>query len=143
MKIEVNASHAIKGLENLSKKASDLSPLMMEIAGFLADVTEDAFDKESDPTTGDPWQGLLSDTIATRKKRNKWPGKILQVTGDLATKIITDHGSDYAQIGSNLVYATAHQFGFDQNNLPARPFIGLSDRHITKIEQMIGGFLSE
>lgn len=71
MKIEVNASHAIKGLENLSKKASDLSPLMMEIAGFLTDVTEDAFDKESDPTTGDPWQGLSLRAIEERKEKQK------------------------------------------------------------------------
>ncbi len=40
-----------------------------------------------------------------REKKKKWPGQILQVSGQLASSINTYYDNDSAVIGSNLEYA--------------------------------------
>jgi len=147
MKIEVDAKNALKGLNEINAKAKDLEPLMKKLAGFLGDVTEDAFQGEYDPNNGQGWAGLLPATIKARQRKGHWPGKILQDDGDLASSIVTDFGSDFAQIGTNKVYAAAHQFGIDEfsdrsGELEARPFIGFSDQDAIEMEDMIAEFLS-
>ncbi len=147
MKITVESTHAIKGLKEISDNISDLTPLMKNIAGFLADVTEDAFQGEYDPTTGAGWAGLLPATIKARQKKAHWPGKILQDRGELASSIVTDFDSTSTQIGTNKVYASAHQFGVDSypdrsGELEARPFIGFSPQDAEEIEQLIVDFLN-
>jgi len=146
MKIEVDATHALKGLSEISSKVNDMSTLMGNLAGFLADVTEDAFQGEYDPNNNDGWAGLLPVTVKARQRKGHWPGKILQDDGNLASSITTSHGNDYAQIGTNKVYAAAHQFGIDEfvdrsGELVARPYIGFSPDDASEMEDMIADFL--
>jgi len=53
-------------LRNVSKRLGDMGPLMKEIAGLLADTTEDAFADERTPA-GEPW-APLSKRYAARKQ---------------------------------------------------------------------------
>ena len=50
---------------------------------------------------------------------------MLQLSGDLAGKIITQYDGKSAEIGSNLVYAPVQNFGSDGKNIPAREFLGI------------------
>lgn len=147
MRIEVESTKAIKGLKDIKEKVDDMTPIMKQIAGFLADVTEDAFQGEYDPSTGEGWAGLLPVTIKKRSREGTWPGSILQESGQLASSIVTDYGSDFAEIGTNKVYAAAHQFGIEDfsdrsGELEARPFIGLSEHDVDEIEQLISDFIN-
>ena len=54
---------------------------------------------------------ILESTRAARAKKGKDDGKMLQVTGRLASSITTAHTSNTAQIGTNFIYAAIHQFG--------------------------------
>lgn len=36
-------------------------------------------------------------------------------------------GADSVAVGTNEAYGPTHQFGDDNRNIPARPFLGLSD----------------
>lgn len=148
-------------LERAISVVRDASPIMREVAGVLADESEEAFQRQADPSTGVPWERLKDSTIEGREARGHWPGKILQVTGGLAQSITTDYGANFAAIGSNKEYAAIQQLGGQTrphvilprnkkalafkgilakrvnhpgSKLPARPYMGLS----TSGQQEIG-----
>lgn len=55
-------------------------------------------------------------------------GKLLQDSGRLresTTGLVTHTG---AEVGTNVVYAPTHQFGYPPRNIPPRTFIWLSER---------------
>jgi phage virion morphogenesis protein len=143
--------------------------MMGEISGVLADDTETAFAREADPATGVPWPKLKPTTAAGRAERGHWPGKILQVSGQLAASVVTEHGDDYARIGSNKVYAAIHQLGgttrphdikarnakalafagrlfkkvrHPGSIIPARPWLGISPAGRREIGEIVQSYLS-
>lgn len=130
-RVTVESARTIEGLGKLSARLVDLRPVFEEIAGVLADDTEQAFEDKRDPSTLTPWQILADRTIRQRTEEGTWPGEILQRTGQLAASVVTAHGKDFAQVGSNKVYAAIQQLGgFTGVNfrtqIPARPYLGLS-----------------
>ncbi len=92
-----NAKRFDEMLERINQRVRDTTPLMAGIAAELAHQTELNFEAEGRPA----WLGLKTGR----------DGKILQDSGQLAASISTDHGQDFAQIGSNKVYAAIHQLG--------------------------------
>lgn len=130
IQILIDSQPAEAALQTLGHKASDMSGLMQRIARHLADVAEESFATETSPD-GIAWANLSPRTIARRKRRGHWPGPKLQVQGLLARSITTEHGKDYAQIGSNVPYARIQQKGGKTGRgyaatITARPFLGLS-----------------
>lgn len=79
--------------------------LMAAIAQTLADQAELNFAAQGRPK----WLGLAPRTRARRGA----DARILQDTGRLAGSIASDHGTDYARVGSNVAYAAIHQLGGD------------------------------
>ena len=65
---------------------------------MLADATEQAFQDEADPATGQKWDDLADVTKAAREKRGHWPGKILQESGTMAGSLVQEHGRDFASL---------------------------------------------
>lgn len=91
-------------------RAGLLPKLMPKLAVELGAQVERNFSEEGRPK----WAKLSAKTIAAREKKNAWPGKILQVTGDLARRVITDFGPNFAGVGvagSDHPSAAALQFG--------------------------------
>ena len=142
MEITLDTTRSIKGLDKLSDKLTDMTPLFRNIAGLLADITEDAFDHEMDPSTHEIWKDLSPRTIKERKAKGYWPGKKLVQTNILFSSITPSSGNDFAQIGTNEDYAADLHFGNKEKNLEARPFLGYSPDNAEEIEQMISDFLS-
>jgi phage virion morphogenesis protein len=103
IEIEVKDESVGEGLTALEKALSKAEPLMREIAGILADETEENFAAEG--FRPGKWGDIKDGTKLARAKIGKWPGKLLQVSGKLASSITTDYGTDFAVIGSNLPYA--------------------------------------
>ena len=129
----------------VAKQCEDLRPLMKNIAGIFADSTEDNFAEEGRP---DKWVELSEVTKNLRKEINKYPGQILQVTGQLATSVNTYYDNDSAVIGSNLAYAAIHQLGGDAGRnkkvkIPARPYINLVEDDYDEILHEISEHLSK
>lgn len=129
----------------VAKQCEDLRPLMKNIAGIFADSTEDNFAEEGRP---DKWVELSEVTKNLRKEINKYPGQILQVTGQLASSVNTYYDNDSAIIGSNLAYAAIHQLGGDAGRnrkvkIPARPYINLVEDDYDEILHEIEEHLTE
>lgn len=142
----VNHDKVMRSLNRLIERSFDPSEAMRDIAGVLADVAEEAFEKEADPATGEKWKRLADATIAQRLKRGFWPGKMLQVSGGLASSVITESGRDFALVGSNKAYAAIQQLGGKAGRgrkveIPARPYLGLSNDAANEIVEVITRFL--
>ena len=171
--IKVNTDALEHTVETLQHRFSHMRPVMAGISLLMLEVVEDAFANERDPVTGTPWQPLKPATQQQRA-RHGHTGKILQVTGSLATSIQAEAGDDYALVGTNKSYAAVHQFGFSgaqsvsahnrqvskvfgkrlphavhqavkahsrQQNIPARPFLGMSQSDEQRIKDKVQDYL--
>ena len=95
----------------------------------MSTATEDNFKDEGRP---EKWVDLSETTKKQRQKIGKYPGQILQVSGQLASFVSTAYDDNSAVIGSNLAYAAIHQLGGQagknkKTTIPARPYLKLTD----------------
>lgn len=129
IEIKIDNKAVEEALLKVASKCEDLRPLMKNIAGIMADAVEENFEQEGRPNK---WQELAESTIKKRKKTKHWPGRILQVEGQLATSITTQYDNESALIGSNLAYAAIHQLGGQTGKgkkvtIPARPYLSIDE----------------
>ena len=110
IRIEYNDTQVQAALNRLLHASRDMSPAMRVIAGHLKAGAQKAFLTETAPD-GTKWPGLSDTTKKRRQKSGHTPIKILQQSGDLAGSITADSDATSAVAGTNLVYATTHQFG--------------------------------
>lgn len=128
-------------LNALARAGKNLKSAMRDIAQALEVGIGDAFSQEQDPVSGDPWAALSDNTKEARRKKRKWPGQKLVISARLLNSMTSAYYSDEAIAGTNLIYAPTHQFGAKAGefgstrrgqpipfgDIPARPFLGMSD----------------
>jgi len=139
IEIKIDNKAVEEALLKVASKCEDMKPLMKNIAGIMADAVEENFEQEG---RLDKWQELAESTIKKRKKTKHWPGRILQVEGQLATSITTQYDNESAVIGSNLAYAAIHQLAGQAGkgkkvSLPARPYLKLSENDQNQILEKV------
>lgn len=105
IKIEVQDQGLRAGLQDLARRGVDMSPAMREIAALLKDQTAQNFADQAGP--GGPWAPFKR---APRNKR-RTSAKLLRDTARLSNSVVAASGPDFAQVGTNVVYAAIHQFG--------------------------------
>lgn len=138
IEIKIDNQEVERRLQEIAKKSSNLRPLMKNIAGIFASATENNFAEEGRP---DKWQDLSTVTKKLREKRGKWPGQILQVSGQLASSVNTYYDNDSAIIGSNLEYAAIHQLGGQAGKnkkvtIVARPYLKLIEEDLKELQSL-------
>ena len=143
IEIKIDNNDVERKLLELAQKSENLRPLMKNIAGIFASATEENFKNEGRP---DKWTELSEATKKQRTKQKKWPGQILQVSGQLASSISTQYDDESAIIGSNLDYAAIHQLGGQAGKnkkveIPARPYLKLTDDDFEEILTETENFL--
>lgn len=143
IEIKIDNQDVERKLQELAKKSSNLKPLMKNIAGIFASAAEDNFAEEGRP---DKWQDLSKVTKKLREKKGKWPGQILQVSGQLTSSVNTYYDNDSAVIGSNLEYAAIHQLGGQAGKnkkvtVPARSYLKLTNEDILVLLENIVKFV--
>ena len=143
IEIKIDNKDVDRKLLELAQKSENLRPLMKNIAGIFASATEENFKNEGRP---DKWTELSEATKKQRTKQKKWPGQILQVSGQLASSISTQYDDESAIIGSNLDYAAIHQLGGQAGKnksveIPARPYLKLTDDNFNEILDATKNFL--
>lgn len=138
IEIKIDNQKVEKALLEIAQKTSNLRPLMKNIAGIMADSTEENFKEEGRPK----WKDLSEKTKIARKKTGHYPGQILQVSGQLALSVTTQYDDTSAVIGSNKVYAAIHQLGGQagrnkKTTIPARPYLSLFENDYHDILEVI------
>ena len=164
IKIELNDAGVHQALIQAQSRATNLRPLMAGLANKLLEATEDNFANECNPETGQRWPELAPSTRQQRATTGHG-GKMLQVSGLLASSVQPNFGDNYAEVGTNKAYAPVHQFGSDPYTIrprhkqalafgggiirkkvnhpgvPARPFLGLSAQHKADLIDAITNYL--
>lgn len=149
-------SHDVVGMADLGRLLSrladpDLRDLMADQAAEGETQTRRRIEEEKASSEGTPW-APLSERYARRKAagitvagvRLESGGGLLQFQGHLLDSITSAVvGNNEAEWGSNLVYAATHQFGDDGRNIPARPYLGLSDDNADDLVAIAADFVRE
>ena len=143
IEIKIDNKEVLTRLQELASRGENLRPLMKNIAEIMATATEDNFKDEGRP---DKWVDLSETSKKQRQKIGKYPGQILQVSGQLASSVSTAYDDNSAVIGSNLAYAAIHQLGGQagknkKTTIPARPYLKLTDDNFEEIFDEINKFL--
>lgn len=144
IEIKIDNKEVLTRLQELASRGENLRPLMKNIAAIMSTATEDNFKDEGRP---EKWVDLSETTKKQRQKIGKYPGQILQVSGQLASSVSTAYDDNSAVIGSNLAYAAIHQLGGQAGKnkkvtIPARPYLKLTDDNFEEILTAIENFLA-
>lgn len=139
IEIKIEDQELTNLLLKLASKAVNTTSLMRNIAGIMLDSVEENFEKEGRP---DKWEKLKPSTIKQRTKKGYWPGRILQMRGELAASITSKYDNNSAIVGTNKIYAAIHQFGGNAGRnkkvqIPARPYLNLEDMDLKQVEKQI------
>lgn len=158
IKIELKDDQITRLFSSLQKKLGNLTPVMKQIAGIMHDAVEENFEQQGRPR----WK--------PSKRARREGGKTLQDTGRLAASIKPKHTANSAVVGTNVVYAAIHQFGgktgphvikpknkkalfwpgakhpvksvnHPGSDIPARPFLSLTDDDWTEIRETMARYL--
>lgn len=148
--IEIDNRAVLDALTRLQSRTSDLSPLMHDIGEHLMETTKRRFDTATAPD-GTRWEPNTQATILNYRGKGKKP--LTGRTGGGASLMATINynvGRDFVEIGSPKEYAAMQQFGGQKSkfphlwaDIPARPFLGLSDQDRTNILDMISDYLTD
>ena len=145
----------VEGALNRAAHAlTDMTPLMAAIGNLLVDQTEQRFKEDKSPE-GVAWAPRSAHTLKAYERRAKKPGGqqswggVLHYSGQLSQNIFSSHGADFASVGSAEPYAAMMQFGGKKStfanlwgDIPARPFLGLSDANRTDLVDLIADYLT-
>jgi phage virion morphogenesis protein len=143
IEIKIEDAELQKVISKLISKTRNLRPLMKNIAGIMMDSVEENFEKEGRP---EKWTPLAKPTIKQRTKKGYWPGKILQMRGELAASITSKYDDNSAVVGTNKIYAAIHQFGGNAGRnkkvkILARPYLKLGDKENILIIKEVQNYL--
>jgi phage virion morphogenesis protein len=142
IRVELNEDEITGVLNRLARSLTDMSPVMEEIGETLAESTKQRFSEGSAPD-GSKWAPKSQTTLDAYTRRgdrvNVRP--LFGPSGRLSSEISYSVMPDSVEIGSNLIYSAVMQFGAAKGafgktrtggsipwgNIPARPFLGVSE----------------
>lgn len=108
-------------LNGLIKQGQSLEPAFAEIGEYLIESHQERFKLEVAPD-GSLWEPLAPRTIA----RKNGDDRILQQSGTMRDTLAYQFTNRELFFGTNMEYGATHQFGREDDGIPARPFLGLS-----------------
>ena len=159
IRIELKEEALVAGLARLSAGLDDMTPVMNQIGEYLITSTKKRFGKGVDPD-GNPWAANSPVTLARKKGTRPLFGE----SNQLNTQIFHEAGPTQVEVGSPMVYAGVQQFGAAQGefgafigkdkkgrdhfhsipwgDVPARPFIGVSEEDETALTKIVEVYLA-
>ncbi|MEN8721867.1 MAG: phage virion morphogenesis protein [Alphaproteobacteria bacterium] len=139
---EIETDTATAMFARLRGATDDMTPVMADIASFLESRSIDSFENQIAPD-GTPWQ--------PSQAAGERGGLTLVDKARLRDSVAGFYGSDFAGVGSNLVYARIHQLGGKAGRnqsvaLPARPFLAGYEDDISSqfgVLEIVSDYLEE
>lgn len=159
--IELNDADIERVLTRVSAHLTDMSDLMNEIGEQLEYETKERFDQGVAPD-GTAWAPKSQATLDAYKRRDQTVD-VRPLFGPnaygvpLRNSMFRDYGPDFVEIGTNKVYGAVMQFGAAKGafgadaggssipwgNIPARPYLGISDQDRTNIAATVDEWLAD
>ncbi|MEL7166978.1 MAG: phage virion morphogenesis protein [Pseudomonadota bacterium] len=153
--VQINDEEVIARFQALVARYEDLSRPMNEIGFALVETTRERFFKGVSPE-GVPWAANAPSTLARpgvdfRPLFGTNPAGVA-----LHTSAAHSFGRDYVEVSSNKIQAAVMQFGAKKGafgntsrgspipwgDIPARPFLGLSDKDRSNIAETVEEWLT-
>lgn len=141
--VKIDNKNVIQAMERLANAAVNPRPALLAIGESLVLSTKKRFESSTAPD-GSRWTPNKSSTLK-RKKGNK---PLIGKTGLLSQQISYALDGDGLRIGSPMEYAAMQQFGGKKSrfpnlwgDIPARPFLGISDADETMILKTVNDYL--
>lgn len=118
-----------------------ISDLLNSVGALAETQTRRRIQEEKRSSQGEDWPELAESTKARYSALGKSTdrSRLLQFEGELMDSIQFQVSGDAAYVGSNKEYARRHQFG--GGGIPAREFLGISDRNKDELEQLVVDFI--
>lgn len=154
--IELAEREVLDYLQQLQRHADDMTPALQEIGEYMIQSTRERFGTGTAPD-GTPW--VENSPLTLSRKKGTQP--LIGETKRLSTEFSYFIGNNELTFGSPLEYAAVQQFGAEQGkfgrgkyesregsfpipwgDIPARPFIGISDQDQMEILDIIQGYLA-
>lgn len=134
----------LRQLLPLRRRLTLLSNLRLQrlfdvLGGELDNQTRRRISSEKTDPDGEPWIEWSEAYAAVRPQK----GGLLDLDGGLVDSIAYETSSDAITVGSNLVYALVHQEGWEKKNIPARPYLGVSDENLADLGQLVIDFIAQ
>lgn len=147
----------------ISNRLSDMTPVFQDLGEFLTKTTKDRFGEGVAPD-GTPWAPKSQATMETHRRREGRKRNasidvrpLFGPTGRLSSEISYEVGPTSVEFGSSLIYAGVMQFGAAEGafgsmsngspipwgNIPARPFIGISETDEAGIRDILREWLDD
>jgi phage virion morphogenesis protein len=143
-----------KRLAKIRERSGDLEPALNDCREIMLSSIEENFlqggrYESVDSVRGGTkrWQDLSQVTKDARKKKGKWPGKILQVSGQLAASITGEVNRNDLEIGTNKVQGALMQFGGPAGknksvDVPGRPYLVVQDEDVDDMLDVTGEYIT-
>ncbi|MEW9901041.1 phage virion morphogenesis protein [Chitinivorax sp. PXF-14] len=168
IELKIDAAQLTSALERLARAAADASPVMRVVAGIMHEAVMQNFDQGGRPA----WAGLKPATLAQKRKQGYSATPLTRRGGgqSLRSSITSQADGNSAMVGTNVKYAAIHQFGGQTrphvirpknkkalafggrvvrsvnhpgSNIPARPFLRLTDADEAKIVGKVSDYLRQ
>ena len=140
--IKIDNENVLNALDRLSKASANPRPAKLAIGESLVESTKKRFDTSTAPD-GTPWAPNSAATL--KRKRGTKP---LIGEGTLRDEIAYAENGDDLIIFSPMKYAAMQHFGGKKSefpnlwgNIPARPFLGISEDDEEMIIETISDYL--
>lgn len=144
--VDFNDREVLDALQLLHQRMNDLTPVLQDIGEYLITSTKARFVTGVGPD-GDEWDGNSDVTLARKRGTKPLIGETHRLSNEFSYFI----GNNELVFGSSIEYAAVQQFGAEKGefgrgvpwgDIPARPFIGISDDDKDKILDILNDYLS-
>ncbi|HBD18678.1 MAG TPA: phage virion morphogenesis protein [Arenimonas sp.] len=128
----------LSGIKALERRLAalggfDAGDLLDVIGAQVESQARRRISEEKQAPDGAAWPNWSEEYAATRHSGHS----LLEGEGDLIGSLDHVVSGNEVEIGSNLIYAATHQFGDEERNIQARPYLGLSAGDEAEIERTI------
>lgn len=147
--IDIDDGPVLDALNRLFARTNDLSPVLIKIGERMQESTQERFRTGTAPD-GSAWKDKSDVTKAIYG--GLWDKPLVGNSGRLSGEIARQlDGKTAVMIGSPMIYASMHQFGgvtspnsmIPGKEIPARPYLGLSDDDEQSILDIVHSYLLE
>ena len=129
---KIKDKEVLRAFKRLEKAGANTKTLFADIGEHLI-LSHDQRFADQESAEGKAWEPL-SESYRLRKKKNK--DKILILDSNLRDTLAYNAINGSVEFGTPSIYGATHQFGDDDRNIPARPFLGVSGSDETEINHL-------
>ncbi|USH01069.1 phage virion morphogenesis protein [Grimontia kaedaensis] len=137
----VGAAVELRGIERLNRvllrlTKVDTQEAMGALANLVESQTRSRLEDDKRSPDGNLWPAWSDSYAATRHGNHR----LLENEGHLIDSLVSVVRDDGAEVGSNLVYASTHQYGDSRRGIPQRAFLGVNDDDLFALEAALNAW---